>query len=501
MDSLPKKTPPRASLAIVGLFVLLSAQAFASPIECIPPAETFGVGAGSRVHEKKLSLHEFKGLPIQPSGSPVLTKGTELNVLVDLGCMRDPKKGPRSLQWLKSLKKEVHQWAAWREQRSFQWRLERDWDFLKLQETVEDEPCIDLVSPDGRFETFSRSGDPAVKEQSHLDWIGFADAMEAFKIPMLVRPQVSIAIIDTGVDFRHEDLRLNRWTNRQEVANNGIDDDRNGYIDDFDGYNFSSKSSNTGPEGDWPDNKHGTHVAGLAAGRFDNGVGGAGVDGLAKLMSLNVFGGNGITRSSILENAIRYAADQRVDIINLSLGGREYSRTMRSVLSYAVRKGSFIIAASGNEGVEICDNPSSFDFVSPAVYGRGIDGMITIGSVDTFDSNFSLFSNYSVRLVELSAPGAFTSQGRLTGLLSSTPKNTYGYLAGTSMAAPVVSGTAALVVTWLKAYGYSVSPARVEAIMKNGARNDGRMSSVVDQGRVLDLRALANYLRENYPRR
>ncbi|MES2856082.1 MAG: S8 family serine peptidase, partial [Bdellovibrionota bacterium] len=127
------------------------------------------------------------------------------------------------------------------------------------------------------------------------------------------------------------------------------------------------------------------------------------------------------------------------------------------------------------------------------------EGMISVGSIDTFDLGFSLFSNYSSRLVELSAPGAFTSQGRLLGLLSSIPKDSYGYLAGTSMASPIVSGAAALVVTWLKAYDYSVSPSRIEMIMKNGARPSGRLNGAVQNGRTLDLEVLAQYLEANYP--
>lgn len=201
------------------------------------------------------------------------------------------------------------------------------------------------------------------------------------------------------------------------------------------------------------------------------------------------------------ETPIRYAADQKADIINLSLGGREYSRTMRAALNYAVRKGSFIVAASGNDGIEICDNPISFNFISPAVYARGIQGMVSVSSVDTLSGGLSLFSNFSQRLVEITAPGAYTSQGRLVGLLSSTPRDNYEYLAGTSMAAPVVSGASALIVAWLKAYGYAISPSRIENIMKNGAKLDSRLQTSIQYGRTLDLRTLSQYLKVQYPPR
>jgi subtilisin family serine protease len=318
---------------------------------------------------------------------------------------------------------------------------------------------------------------------------------------MLTGNRASIAIIDTGVDLSHPDLRFNRWINEKEVSGNQKDDDGNGYVDDYYGFNFSADSSEVGPQGDWADNRHGTHVAGLAGSRVDNGVGGSGIAGTARLMSLNVFGVNNYTRSSILENALRYAADIKVDIINLSLGGREYSRTMRAALEYAVGRGSFIVSAAGNDGMEICDNPTSYEFISPAVYGSSIDGMIVTGSVDVMNGAWSRFSNYSQRLVEISAPGAYDSEGLMIGLLSTVPTDRYEKIAGTSMSAPVVSGAAALAVTWLRTYRYPVSPARLEAILKGSARSEVPLTTQVQYGRVLDLRSLAEYLKTNYPPR
>ncbi|MES2964724.1 MAG: S8 family serine peptidase [Bdellovibrionota bacterium] len=448
------------------------------------------------VQKSKMDRDEFGRLPILPSKSSLLSQGTALNAVVDLECLKDPSRGTRRFEWLNELAASK---PAGTNARAYSWRLERDWDFYLLQTEIEAEPCLEMVSPERRYYMLSTFNDPMANEQSHLSRIGYDNSVRSFLLAMMTRPKVVIAIVDTGVDFAHPDLAWNQWLNPGEVGGNGVDDDRNGYIDDFDGFNFASGNSTTGPEGDWPDNRHGTHVAGLAAGRIDNGEGGSGVAGIAKVMSLNVFGATGYSRSSILENAIRYAADQGADVINMSLGGREYSRTMQSALEYAIRKGSFIVTAAGNDGIELCDDPTSFDFVSPAIYSRGLEGMIAVGSTDSGSGRFSSFSNYSPAFVEIAAPGAFSSSTGLLGLLSTLPDGKYGYLAGTSMAAPITSGAVALAITWLKANQHSITPGRLEAILKAGSRRDSGLRDAVQEGRVLDLNAMIAYLRANYP--
>lgn len=496
----------RSVAVFVASQLIAQGAAWANPFGCMPNSRLFSTlstdtAANFLADSKKMSRVEFGSLPILPADSALLVKGTELNVLVDTVCLLDPERGPRELAWLNQLKGEAFADPK-SPVRSFHYKLERDWDFYVLQNAFEAEPCVQLVSPEGKFFPSSRLSDPFVGEQAHLERLRFHEAMPAFLLPFMLRQnEVTIAIIDTGVDFSHEDLKWNRWTNRREIPGNGIDDDRNGYIDDVDGYNFASKKGNGGPEGGWPENKHGSHVAGLAASRLDNRVGGVGIHGVAKIMSLNVFGLNGFTRSSILENAIRYAGDQGAEVINLSLGGREYSRTMRSALQHAIARGSVIVTAAGNDGIELCEDPGSFDFISPAVYGNSIEGMIVTGSTDAMSGRYSLFSNFSKRLVEISAPGAFTSQGQLVGLLSTTPNNTYGRLAGTSMATPILSGAVAMTISWMKAYRYAWTPAKIESIIKAAAKKDLSMADMVQEGRTLDLLNLATYLNSHYPPR
>lgn len=492
----------RAFLALSCASLLVAGgPAHADPFSCVPGSGLFAAGSRQTNLEdgKKLSRKEFQALPILPAEFVLLPKGTELNVVIDGACLKDPARGPLKLPWLGQLKQQVRLSEKDSSIRSYRWTLEQAWIFKNLQDALEEEPCVQLVSPEGHYYINEVFNDPYVRQQSHLSAIRFDRSMNDFMMPILVRRDVTIAIIDTGVDLNHPDLKSNRWINRGEIPGNGIDDDRNGYVDDVNGYNFSTDSPDTGPQGDWPENKHGTHVAGLAAARIDNSKGGVGVNGVAKILSLNVFGVNGYTRSSILENAIRYAADQKADVINLSLGGREYSRTMRTALEYAISRGSFIVTAAGNDGIELCDDPSSFDFISPAAYGSTIEGMIVTGSTDAASGKLSVFSNYSRRLVEITAPGAYTSDGQLLGLLSTLPNGAYGFLAGTSMSAPVLSGAASLVVAYLKTYGYSYTPAQLEKIFKDSARSGSGLSSSIQGGRVLDMGLLASYLKANYP--
>ena len=457
--------------------------------------------------EKKLSREEFFKFGYSAnwltsgstSGSFILGRGTELSVLVDTACLGRRGSDPQtsSLAFLTPTKVGFGRQGGLR---SVPWTLDREWSFNALQDAFQRETCVVMASPDVPLHLNRSMNDPLIDRQTHLESLHFFQSFAHFLMPVLIRVPVSIAIVDSGVDFQHPDLRSNRWINKLEIPGNGVDDEGNGYIDDVDGFNFSDGKSASGPQGTWPDNKHGTHVAGLAAARIDNSIGGVGIAGTAKIMSLNIFGWQDSTRSSTLENALRYAADQHADVINLSVGGREFSKTMRSALEYAVGKGSFIVTAAGNDGIEICNAPGTSHYVSPAVFGSSLEGMIVVGSTDVSTNAISLFSNFSSEFVEIMAPGAYVSKGpTIIGLFSTSTGKGYTMLAGTSMSAPLVSGAAALVATWLKVYHYDVTPNRIKTILLESARRDSMLMDKVAGGRVLDLLTLANDLEKNYP--
>ena len=247
---------------------------------------------------------------------------------------------------------------------------------------------------------------------------------------------VVIAVIDTGVDYTHEDLAANIWHNPGEIPGNGIDDDQNGYIDDIIGWDFvDARSGADGEDFSTPDNDpmdnhgHGTHVAGIAAAVGNNGLGIAGVAWNCKIMPLRAAykttSGEMMVASHQAAQAIIYAADNGAHIINLSWASNHRSILVERAIAYAAESGVLVCAASGNQNTDAPAYPAAFD--NPAI--------ISVGSVDR-NGNKAFNSNYG-SWVDVCAPGV--------AIYSTYPNNQYRFMSGTSMATPVVSGIAALI--------------------------------------------------------
>ncbi len=234
---------------------------------------------------------------------------------------------------------------------------------------------------------------------------------------------VTVAIIDTGVDIDHEDLQANIWINDDEAPGNSFDDDYNRYVDDVQGYDFYHNDSD--PD---DDNSHGTHVAGIAAARGNNGQGIAGVSWQAKIMPLKVLdaGGNGTTDKVV--EAIYYAADNGAQIINMSFGGDCLGGWphVEEAVNYAALKGVLLVAAAGNNHLSSLLCPAALDHV------------MAVGATNANDER-AYYSNYGPGL-DVVAPG-----GDWSNRIYSTIPGTYGYKHGTSMATPYVAGLAALI--------------------------------------------------------
>ncbi len=234
------------------------------------------------------------------------------------------------------------------------------------------------------------------------------------------RPDIVVAVVDTGVDCAHEDLRGACWTNPREVPNNGVDDDGNGYVDDVGGWNFAYER---------PDPRdvhyHGTHVAGIIAARTNNGVGIAGMAGNVTIMPLGVFSPQGVGTYYDLIRAILYAADNGAHVINMSLGATTYSLGEALAVEYAARRGILLVAAAGNNG--------SNRYFYPAAHAQ----VIGVAATDASDwvAGFSNRGDF----VSVAAPGV--------SVISTIPGSRYGALSGTSMASPHVAGLAALVLS------------------------------------------------------
>ncbi len=246
-------------------------------------------------------------------------------------------------------------------------------------------------------------------------------------------PDIVVAVIDTGVDYNHLDLRNNIWVNTAEIADNGRDDDGNGYIDDV--YGWDCVGNDKDPI---DDNGHGTHVAGIIAAE-NNKLGGIGVAYNCKVMVLKAGNSSGYFNNSDIAEAIQYAYMNGASVINMSFGGSNISVAVEEALENAYNS-CVLVAAAGNDGAcndlscEICDKVG-------VTYPAALPFVIGVMSTDKEGKNVSSFSNYDHNPYD-SIEYEVYAVGE--GVGSTWPSNKYTCLNGTSMAAPTVSGIAAL---------------------------------------------------------
>lgn len=230
------------------------------------------------------------------------------------------------------------------------------------------------------------------------------------------------AVIDTGIDYNHEDLQANMWVNTGEIPGNGIDDDGNGVIDDVHGYNAYADS------GDPMDgNSHGTHCAGTIAGVGDNGKGVTGVGQKGNLMAIKIFSDAGRTNTSAILRGISYASKNGARITSNSWGGGRPSEAIKEAFASSP---AFHFMAAGNSGT---DNDRRPHF--PSNYG--LANSLGVAASDRND-RLANFSCYGETTVDLAAPGK--------DIYSTVPGNKYASYSGTSMATPHVTGAAAVLL-------------------------------------------------------
>lgn len=238
---------------------------------------------------------------------------------------------------------------------------------------------------------------------------------------------VVVAVIDTGVDYTHEDLKDNMWVNTKEIPGNGIDDDQNGYVDDHYGVDMVAGRGNGSD-----DHGHGTHVAGVIA-ADNNHKGIVGIAYNTKIMSVKAGQSSGYFNQATVAKSILYAYDNGADIINMSFGGTASSIAVQDALATAYTR-CILVASAGNDGM-----PNEGFFAMPN-YPAAYSYVLGVMSVDQKGVESS-FTNYDVTAYngveyEVYAPGE--------GIVSTIPGNRYATWSGTSMAAPLVSGMAAL---------------------------------------------------------
>ncbi|WP_342433490.1 S8 family serine peptidase [Neobacillus sp. FSL H8-0543] len=276
----------------------------------------------------------------------------------------------------------------------------------QLMKTLKADPSVLYVQPNY---TYTRSGilnDPSFTKLWGLDNTGqvvngrpgvadvdidYSEAIGAFT--NVTNPQqMVVAVIDTGIDIHHPDLRDNIWVNPGEVANNGVDDDGNGYIDDINGWDFYHSDQTVFDPQDLDD--HGTHVAGTIAAKSNNGIGITGIAANVKILPLKFLGpdGDGYTSDAIL--AIEYAESMGVKIANLSWSGSEYDQALNDVID---QTNMLFIAAAGNDGLNVDQQPEY-----PASFES--TNIISVTAIDN-SGNLADFSNYGYQNVDIAAPG------------------------------------------------------------------------------------------------
>ena len=248
------------------------------------------------------------------------------------------------------------------------------------------------------------------------------------------RPDVVIAVLDTGIDYTHPDLAGKVWTNLREIPANGTDDDGNGFVDDWRGWDFANSDNDP-----WDDHeesglavRHGTFVSAIAAASTNDGVGMAGVSWGSPVMALKVMDSSGYGLEDDAAAAVVYAADNGAKIINMSLTGEDVP-ALRTAIQYARQKGCLVVAASGNSGTSADTYPASYPEV------------LAVGATNEYDQRCTAAdwgqggSNYGSYL-DVMAPG-----NNILSATSMMEPQGYFVLPGTSAAAPFVAGVAALV--------------------------------------------------------
>ncbi|GIV26849.1 MAG: hypothetical protein KatS3mg027_0663 [Bacteroidia bacterium] len=297
-------------------------------------------------------------------------------------------------------------------------------DISKVDQFINDlneKNYIEYVEKVPLTQLFITPNDPSYSSQWFLTKINAPNAWNIFN----GNSNITIAIVDNAVQITHTDLSANIWVNPGEIAGNGLDDDNNGFVDDINGWDVADDDNNPNPPN--TSFNHGTHCAGDAAARTNNGTGVAAIGWNLKIIAVKATRNSGSSTSiEAGYDGIIYAVRAGAKVISCSWGGTGSATSEQTVIDYAWNKGSIIVAAAGNSNVQTPNYPAAYN---------NVFAVASTGSTDVKSS----FSNYGT-WVDISAPGE--------NIYSTVPSNSYGYMSGTSMATPITAGLCGLV--WAK---------------------------------------------------
>lgn len=345
----------------------------------------------------------------------------------------------------------------------------------QLREQVAQDDCVLKVTDNKKMKMLTLSiDDPAYNKQTeYLDPIKAQESWKLFHHSLVgVREEIVVAVIDTGVDYRHEDLKNRMW---QKDGRHGYDtvNDDNDPMDD---------------------QGHGTMVSGFIAAEPNNDVG---IKGLmhnhVKIMALKALDSRGSGSAVSVADAIIWAADNGADIINMSLGGRANggstgSNLIDDAIDHALSKNVVIINAAGNDGMTV-DN----DGFWPANNGNK-PGFVVVAATRAPNKSRANFSNYGNSRVHIAAPGASATHSR--GILTTARNNNYDRANGTSFASPIVAGAAALAVSLVKTRGDQFTNASIEQLLMDSAEKVSGLKNTVRDGNYLNMVQLASNINE-----
>ncbi len=306
-------------------------------------------------------------------------------------------------------------------------------------------PEVQYVVENKKVHAFHMPNDPETAKQWSIAKVRAADAWTNG----VGSRDIVVAVTDTGVDYSHADIKDNMWTNKKEIAGNGVDDDNNGYVDDIYGYDFNGNDADPKDETGSQNPGHGTHCAGILGAVGDNGKGISGMSQKISIMASRFLGADGSGDLAGAVKSIDYATDNGAHVISASWGAgvsASEAQPITEAISRANDKGVIFVAAASNDG----KNNDGYE-VYPA--NTPLPNVITVAASNTSDGKPS-WSNYGVGKVSLSAPG--------DAIYSTLPGGKFGNLSGTSMATPLVSGLVGLMLS----HNPNLKPSEVKALLQ-----------------------------------